>query len=96
MAKFKNPVGFFKENGPFEVELTEETHSRKLPDGVVQVGNKVSFPKSGTVSQSMGGIQFSCNGADISWSYKVLKVIRRPNGKLIWRNRNYSKMEEKK
>lgn len=93
---FRNMDGYWSFQGPFEVHLTEDAKLDNVAnyagitiDGtVVKVGLDPSHP--GRIKQSTGNIQ--CHAGDdqpFYWSYKFVKKYTRPDGSLIWLNKNH-------
>lgn len=86
--EFKNPSGYWRHEGDFSVELTEDgkkMYLSLLPNGAKVHGNTV-IVKHGRIAQSMGGIDFYANEVVFGFAYHCIKTIRDQNGQLIWVN----------
>ncbi len=88
LSDFVNPVGFWKYNGPYFVELAYEPNRNFVPAGVQIDGDTVSVP-SGRVEQVIGGIQFYSRSLPFFATFKRVKAIRDGKGNLLWVNRGY-------
>lgn len=85
---FQNPSGYWKHQGAFSVELTDDALISIVPSSAVVDGNKV-IVREGHIQQTIGGIQFYSHEQPFSWGYSKIKEIRDGDENLLWINRNY-------
>jgi hypothetical protein len=94
---FENPTGNWSYDGPFQAHIIAgDTNTSKIEcysgvqvnGTIIRVGENKSF--TGRVAQGMGAIQMYA-GIDqpFFFGYKYLIRVCRPNGQLIWQNRDY-------
>lgn len=85
---FQNPSGYWKHQGAFSVELTDDAPISIVPSSVVVDGNKV-IVREGRIEQTIGGIQLYSHEQPFHCGYSMIKKIRDGNGKLLWLNNRY-------
>lgn len=83
---FMNPPKLSYE-GPYVIELTEDTLKEFVPDNVIIDGDKVIVAK-GKIEQGAEGIHFYSDAKHFCLGYRI-KNIRKDNGELIWVHKDH-------
>lgn len=79
--------------GSYIIILTKEADIKDVPSrGTVIAGQKITVI-SGRVREGVVGIQFYSSNDPFCWVFSSIKEIYDSDGKVIWKNTEYKKME---
>lgn len=82
---FQNPLGFWKYEGAFFVELAERVTVSRLPHSVTVTGGGIIVPE-GVVTSSVRGIQMYFCGTALFLGQRFVQAVYTQGGAPIWIN----------